>query len=246
MHPDTLSAAWAFFDRIYCISLKDRQDRRDRATSAFARVGLADRVEFVVVDRHPTNCEQGIYESHMRCIQKGVSTGAQTILIFEDDVIFDRFEAKRLAACTEYLMQQSQWRLLFLGALVKAIQRCDTPAIQRVSYRCLAHAYALNRPYAQQLADIPWRNIPFDAVLGHLDGDKGAVYACYPMFAFQSDAATDNANHARLDSFRRWCGGLQRIQKLNEWYHRNKTLVIALHFIVALLVAWMVIMKYGL
>ena len=84
---------WDFFDRIYCISLEEREDRRQSAAASFAKVGLTGKVEFVLVKLHPSNVEQGMYESHMTCLRKGLEAGAKSIVVFEDDVIFDRFDA---------------------------------------------------------------------------------------------------------------------------------------------------------
>ncbi|MEX1349306.1 MAG: hypothetical protein AB1Z31_16390, partial [Desulfobacterales bacterium] len=58
---------WDFFDKIYCITLDERADRRADATAQFEKVGLADKVEFVIVKKHPHNIEQGIFESHLTC-----------------------------------------------------------------------------------------------------------------------------------------------------------------------------------
>lgn len=236
-------AQWSFFDRIYCISLHDRPDRRNQARMAFARVGLADRVQFVLVQPHPTNSEQGIYESHMQCIRQGVTANADTILIFEDDVAFERFNAIRLGKCVDYLRQHNDWKVLFLGCLVKASRSTGNTAIRKVKYRCLSHAYALNRPYARQLLEKPWLDLPYDAVLGHFDKDWNGVYACYPSFAFQSDAISDNLEHSRLDRFRRWCGGLRRIQRVDEWYHCHKWWIVALHLLIPGVILWLLFWK---
>jgi hypothetical protein len=56
------SSPWAFFDKIYCISLDEREDRRQEARKQFGNVGLADRVEFVIVKKHPADNEQGIHD----------------------------------------------------------------------------------------------------------------------------------------------------------------------------------------
>jgi hypothetical protein len=56
---------WDFFDRLYCISLQERKDRRQSALNEFSKAGLADRVEFVIGERHSHNFEQEVYESHM-------------------------------------------------------------------------------------------------------------------------------------------------------------------------------------
>lgn len=236
-------ADWSFFDQIYCISLHDRQDRRHRARLAFHQVGLAERVQFVLVKPHPTNSEQGIYESHLQCIRQGLAANAGTILIFEDDVNFERFNAARLAQCVEYLRQHDDWKVLFLGCLVKASRATANAAIRKVVYRCLSHAYALHRPYARQLLDTPWPDSPYDAVLGHFDQNWDGAYACYPSFAFQNDAISDNLNCSRLDRFRRRIGGLRRIQMIDEWYHRHKWWIVALHLLIPGAVLWLLFWK---
>jgi hypothetical protein len=71
MNADSLDTYWQYFDKFYCISITERTDRRDHAKAQFKKVGLADRVEFVIVQKHPHNCEEGIYNSHLACIKKG-------------------------------------------------------------------------------------------------------------------------------------------------------------------------------
>ena len=54
------------------------------------------------------------------------------------------------------------------------------------------------------------------------------------MFAFQNDFASDNTKYPGLERFRRLCGGLERIQKANEFYQRHKLGVIAAHIMILL------------
>jgi GR25 family glycosyltransferase involved in LPS biosynthesis len=237
MNPDHIADLWSFFDRIYCISLKERPDRRAQAAAQFLRVGLAKRVIYMTVERHPTDCEQGIYESHMACIRQGLADGARRLLIFEDDVIFNRFRPTRLTAAVDFLNRHPDWQILFLGCLVRKSRGTETPVVRKVSYRCLAHAYALHRSCAEQLVQEPWRGIPFDVMLSRFDH---GLYACYPSFAFQGDTASDNRRHRRLDAFRRWCGGLRRIQKVNEWWHRHSTALVTLHLVGLVVLLWLV------
>lgn len=180
----------------------------------------------MVVERHPTDSEQGIYESHMRCIREGLVAGARHMLIFEDDVVFERFGAPSFNQSIAFLKQHPDWTLLFLGCLAKRSRATESAAIREIDYSCLAHAYAINRPCALQVVEKPWRNIAFDVMLRGLND---TFYAVSPMIAFQNDATTDNDRHRLLDRIRRWCGGLRRIQKINEWYHQHRWLVVALH-----------------
>jgi len=52
------------------------------------------------------------------------------------------------------------------------------------------------------------------------------------MFAFQNNFTSDNEEKYKgLERFRRLCGGLERIQKANEFYQRHKFGVIAIHIL---------------
>lgn len=223
---------WEYFDKFYCISIEERADRRSDAKVQFEKVGLADKVEFVIVRKHPHNCEEGIYNSHMACIKKGLLAGAETIVIFEDDILFDRFSPAVLKNCIDFLSGTDYWNALFFGCLVSSSKKTENKSVLRVKYRCLAHGYALNRQFAKLLVTTPWQEIPYDYLLNNFT--KG-YYSVYPSFAFQSSSRTDNNKKIGLDRFRRLFGGLRRIQKWNEFYHRYKILVITAHIILLLI-----------
>jgi hypothetical protein len=220
---------WNFFDRIYCISLEEREDRRQTVAGLFSKVGLAGKVEFVIVKRHPRDVEQGMYESHVFCLRKGLEAGAERIVIFEDDVVFDRFDAERFKRCTQFLRKHPDWKVLLLGALIRSSRRTTDPFVRKVAYQSLAHAYAINRSYAETVAYQPWQGIIIDTLFRPLTDH---LYAVCPMFAFQNDSASDNDKYPGLERARRLCGGLKRIQKANEFYHRHKWGVITAHIMI--------------
>lgn len=232
MKADPSTSDWNFFDKIYCISLAERLDRRAAAKKQFAAVGLKDNVEFLIVDRHPHNREQGIYESHMTCLKKGLAANAGTIAVFEDDILFERFEAQRLKNGIDFLAANPRCRILFFGCLVSASRKTQNPAVLKIKYRCLTHGYAVQRQFAEHLVKTPWQNVAYDDMLRNL---AGGYYAVYPAFAFQSNAVSDNDRYRRLDRFRRLWGGLRRIQKINEFYHRHRLSIIALHIVLILI-----------
>jgi len=234
MNAETPDTCWDFFDKCYCISIDERADRRADARIQFEKVGLADKVEFVTVQKHPQNCEEGIYESHMACIKKGLQAGAGNIVIFEDDILFDRFSPAGLKNCVDFLSATDHWNALFFGCLVSGSRKTENKSILRIKYRCLAHAYVLNRPFAEALINTQWQGTPYDDVLKKWPDH---YYAAYPSFAFQSNSRTDNNRKMGLDRFRRLFGGLGRIQKWNEWFNRHKMPVIAAHIII-LLIIW--------
>jgi GR25 family glycosyltransferase involved in LPS biosynthesis len=210
---------WASFGRIYCISLTDRQDRRRQAESEFARAGFADRVEFVIVDKHPSDTERGIFESHIACLRRGLAEGAQTIVVFEDDIVLDRYSERTLNNAVHFMTSQPGWNMFFFGCFIEGCRRIAFPSVLKVRYRCTAHAYVINRAFAEKLVKIPWQGIAYDDVLRSMQDEQ--FYAAYPAFAFQSSSPTDNDKMLRVDRIRRRFGGLHWQQKWNEFSHFN-------------------------
>ncbi len=223
---------WAYFDKIYCISLDERSDRRREANARFDAVGLLNRVEFVIVKKHPIDCEQGIFESHFLCMQKGLSAGADTIVIFEDDICFDRFNPQILKSSIDFLATEPNWKILFLGCMVKGSRKTENKSVLKIDFRSLCHAYVINPGFAQRLVKDSWQETPFDDMLRDLRDNH--FYAVHPSFAFQGNSRSDNLRYLALDRFRRLCGGLRRLQKMNEWFHLNKRIIVMMHVLLIL------------
>ena len=217
---------WDFFCKIFCVSVRERKDRRAGARKQFAAVGLLERVEFYIVekDESPEDIERGIYESHIKCIQKGLDAGARHILIFEDDILFDRFDLEKLKACTRFLQSKKEWKILLLGCLVNGLKPTESKSVMNVKYRSLSHAYALNRNFAKKIVRIPWPGFAYDCLFCRYDE---GVYAIYPSIAFQSDSPSGNTKYLNLERRRRFFGGFKRIQKFNEFFYRYRWLIIA-------------------
>jgi len=238
METDPPAKYWDYFDKFYCISLDERRDRREEAKRQFGMIGLLEKVEFLIVKKHPHNIEQGIFESHLTCLAKGIQAGADTIVVFEDDILFERFNPADLKKCIDFLATNHHWNALYFGCLVAGSKKTKNRSVLKIKYRCLTHAYVFSRKFAESLVKIPWRAIPFDDLLRSLNEE---FYAVYPSFAFQSNMRSDNSRFLPLDRFRRLCGGLRRLQKGNELYHRHRALVILLHIIIITLIIMLAI-----
>jgi hypothetical protein len=222
--------SWAFFDKIYCISLESRPDRKEQAIRQFAAVGLLPRVEFVIVEKHPVNQEKGIFQSHMTCLKMGIKENARRILVFEDDIFFQCFDSNDLYNACSYLDSDSTWNAFFLGCITDGSKKNEKKNLAQITFRCLAHAYALNIQFAKHIVQQGWDGIPFDELLRrHSVGS----YALYPMCAFQGLAGSDNQTVV-IDRLRRIFGGLPFIQKANEFYQNRKTVLRAISLVVVM------------
>ncbi len=222
-HPDP----WDYFDAVYCISLKHRTDRQSQARKEFRKVGLGQKVEFVLVNTHPHDCEQGIFHSHLQCLHKGVSSGARVILVFEDDILFHDQAPKHLDNIVQFMRTRREWGIFFLGGLFDKAQKTNFPSVIKVRYRCSAHAYAVKREVAMYLLSRNWENVPYDTMLRKETGL--AAFASWPGLAFQSASPSDNRATLGIDRIRRLLGGMQWIQTMNNFYQVHKTKVILAH-----------------
>lgn len=220
---------WAFFDRLYCISLRDRTDRRERARLEFSRMGIVERVEFVLVDKDHNDPCRGIFASHLLCMEKAIDAGARQWVVFEDDVVFHRYDPKILKNAVTHLSTCSTWSLLFFGCLIKGSSKTGNPKVKKIRYQALAHAYAVSRAFGTKILSQPWRGTPYDVMLRSLCDDYLGVT---PFFAFQSNAETDNDACLGLDRFRRCFGGLGFIQLMNEFFHAHRLMIILGHLAV--------------
>jgi len=227
---------WGYFDQIYCISLKNRADRRESATAEFEKVGLGGRVKFLLVDKHPTNSEQGIFESHQACLRAGLAAGRGPIVVFEDDVKFRGFRPKVLAEAVEFLKSGEPWHAFFFGCYVRSSANTSRRAVRAIRYRSTAHAYVVSREMAENLVALRWDGVAYDDVLKNMD--TGQYFVVYPGFAFQSNASTDNDKQLRLDRYRRLFGGMYFGQWWDEFSHRNWRSMIVMHLLTIALLVW--------
>ena len=223
------SPGWAFFDKVDCISLASRPDRRQEAMQQFAAVGLAEQVEFILVQKNMADQVEGIFQSHMHCLKKGLAAGAHHILVFEDDIFFRGLNRKRLDEACRFMETTKDWNAFFLGCLTSGSAITGSPAVRQIHYRCLAHAYALNRPFAERLSREEWRGIPFDNLLRQ-HNDK--FFAMHPMSAFQGLSGSDNRT-VLLNRLRNLCGGLPFLQRSNEVFQNNKKIIVTAHILLA-------------
>lgn len=138
-----------------CINLARRPERWRRMQAEFARVGI-EAVRFSACDGNkltpPANWGHtagayGCLLSHLQVVQEARESGAPSVLIFEDDTVFDpEFEAKFSTFIKEVPLD---WDMLYFGALHK-----DEPI------RINDHVYKLTRANSTYAYAI--RNTVFD------------------------------------------------------------------------------------
>ena len=186
----------------------------------------------MIVEKHPSNSEQGIYDSHIVCLKAGLAAGANTIVVFEDDVLLSEFSHDVLGQSVAFMQSDVTWDAFFFGGWVNASRRTPTPSVVQVNYRCSAHAYVLHRRFAQKVVQQPWDGQAFDDVLRAMSANH--AYAAYPLFAFQSDSPTDNDKRIWIDRMRRAIGGSRVLQRRNEFSTLYFRELVIIHVLIVL------------
>lgn len=146
------TSMWALADRYVCINLLERDDRLEHAKQRFAAVGLAEQITFHRVKRDARGGRYGCYESHRSVIEKAYKDGINSVLIFEDDVLFNEGWEKVVEDAKAFIDSKIPFDTLFLGSKILFVDEQTTPNIWRV--KCFeAHAYIVSRSGMQAYLD---------------------------------------------------------------------------------------------
>lgn len=105
----------SYFDKIYCINLDRRFDRWIKVNNEFKRLGI-NVTRFSAIDGLDINYDGdkstiACLISHVEVIKDAKNNNFKRVLIFEDDVIFDKDFLKKLE-----LIENTDWKLLYLGS----------------------------------------------------------------------------------------------------------------------------------
>jgi glycosyl transferase family 25 len=140
------------FPHKICVNLDRRPDRWQRMQTEFARHGIEDVRRFSAVDgsmvQLPANWNHtagayGCLLSHMAVVQEARELGHKSVLIFEDDAVFDpEFEAK-FPTFVEQV--PSDWDMLYFGALHKDQPSKIHDRVYRITNANSTFAYALKQ-----------------------------------------------------------------------------------------------------
>ncbi len=153
--------------------------------------------------------------------------------MFEDDILIRRFSPRVVANAVRFMKSNVDWDAFFFGCFVRSSRKTLFDSVLQVRYRCTAHAYVVNRAFAEKLVEMPWRGVAYDDLLRSLDDER--FFTSYPAFAFQSGSSTDNHKLRGIDRARRLSGGFYRLQRWNEFSNRHLFMLILIHVVVALL-----------
>lgn len=209
-------------DKIFCITLKHREDRQRYALENLD--GVFGQLELWRVEKDIENPERGCFTSHQGIAQYGIENGCDRILVFEDDATLPRRPRLREIHRINGFLNRELGDLLHLGGIVGEAQFTRFRGITKGSLFC-THAYIITRRGMNKLAGMSYEGFPIDVQLFN-DFD---CYASMPLLVDQlgqevssSDIAGKRNDEACLTS------AFWKKNKINQYKVALKTAISSL------------------
>jgi GR25 family glycosyltransferase involved in LPS biosynthesis len=229
---------WSIFSKnagVFCISLKEREDRYQKVKSELKTVGLEKYVTFYHPTRHPTSSVLGCHHSHITVLRMAQERKLDFVLVLEDDLVFDQSVlhqhlSKILLFLENNRRKADTWDILLLGHLPlsagEEVYQLNDFSIRQVR-SVMAHCYVANlhSPHIQKMLSekLPEKD-EYMPILGvsmlHIDylfSSRMPNYlAISPMLAYQNDSPSDNNWGAIIELFRPGSGSQHSIKILER------------------------------
>ena len=147
----------AFFDEIFVINQKAKTERAQQVTKELNRIGCTNFTLFPAVETSALpDFSGGIYDkqrqkccalSHLTIIKQAKEQGKNSILIFEDDAVFEDDFLTLLPGILDFL-RGNPWDMFYFGlSHIKPPQNTGTDSIMKVMFGYTTHAYAIHAKF---------------------------------------------------------------------------------------------------
>jgi len=232
---------WKNFDKIYCINLKEREDKYKYARETFERLDIP--VEFYRVDKHKSDGAQGCFESHINLIKKAWDSGCENVLIFEDDIYPNQITFEKLKEVVGFIRNED-WDIFYLGIcpffFSIPVKKQNYKNIYRLKSNC-THAYIMNREYMGKVKDLTFRGTPMDTFYSK---NTKKTYGIFPSLFYQASFSSDISNQA-IEKFKESFFHKYKPFWLNlvEYTSMNKAEILAAISLILFLVLFLIFWK---
>ena len=226
-HP--FARAWEGIEAVYCITIDTATHRHAIVKQTLADVGLADKTRLLVNKRDPQGGVRGCFESHRAAWERARVEGLNNVLIVEDDVFFSKDWFTYLPYALQFMRENRDWDLLFLGWTPYKSFRTQWDHVTRMGCGTATHAYILSRrgmekgiaPYdtvrraidvhlmCPQCEEGTWRR-PFASCSHDTSTQVYENYGLQPMIAFQRYDKTSSTGDKDWTNRRKARVGLMR------------------------------------
>jgi len=191
------------FDKVFVINLDRREDRLMHVTEqmksqniSFERVSAIDGATLTDIPEELKGGAYGCTLSHRKCIEMAKNSGAENVLIFEDDVVLD--ENFTDIVLSSYHKVPRDWKFLYFGG--NHIRGLDhvMDNVFKLRYSYATHAYAIHSSMYDMLLNVmPLLKIPVDVFYASLHSryDSYLIRGVEKQLSWQLASFSDIENH---------------------------------------------------
>ena len=201
-----------YFDKIYCINLKHRQDRWSESLEVFEKLGINDVERFDAYYVQPGII--GCTKSHYELVKLAKQNEYKNVLIFEDDVKILRDDANDIISnCMKQIDKHNiDYDMLYLGGNIVGDESFSYRIDDNLAsiYMCkTTHAYAIGSSAYDYIIDA-YDNLDWDNNWNWSNSNpnrynidkwyndnlqrRNKTYGVYPCLAEQRDSFSDLMN----------------------------------------------------
>jgi glycosyl transferase family 25 len=189
------------FPHQVCINLDRRADRWQRMQAEFARHGVDDVRRFSACDGNalvlPPNWKHtagayGCLRSHVAVVQAARELDHESVLIFEDDAVFDSEFKSKFASFVKEL--PANWDMLYFGALHKDEPVRVSDHVYRITKANSTYAYALKRTVFDAFVELNARAEQVLDVNAYALHERFNCYCFLPNLAWVQSEYSDVQN----------------------------------------------------
>ncbi len=174
---DTFQKLHLDVDNVFCISAKEREDRRQLLTKEFE--SLANNIEFVLIERDLENGERGCFNSHVLCAKLALERGYKRVLILEDDATLLPLSQTHARRINLFLKLRNP-ELFYLGGILGRMWTIPFPNVVRCRLTG-TQAYILSKKGCERLSRMRYQGRAIDGSYCK----EFKAYSSYPMISQQ-------------------------------------------------------------
>jgi hypothetical protein len=191
------------FPLVFCINLKEREDRFREARCELTRAGFR-QVTFYRSQK-TANPTEAICDAHAACWNFAIKAGVSEFLVFEDDVLFQQPIAENLRRSAAFFQQRAECPVLYLGGFIFRKKERLSEHFVRGASMC-THGYLMRASFAGELlAKRPLLNLTIDVYISVMAGNRGIIHV-NPLACIQRASASDNNWDTRSLNSEGWLG----------------------------------------
>lgn len=198
---DNLKTLSILFTKTICINLDRRPDRWRRMQAQFAQHDIQAVRRFAAIDgetvakpagwRHTAGA-YGCLLSHVQVVKEARDSGAQALLIFEDDAVLDPDFQNKFAGFVKEV--PDDWDMLYFGALHKDEPLKISEHIGRITKANSTYAYALNHTVFDEFIELNSRAEHVLDMNSYLLQERFNCYCFMPNLAWVEAEYSDVQN----------------------------------------------------